>query len=336
MIFYEMICILYTFLYVIIGIIYKSISADIFFINVVSSFIIFSSFFLKGYFSSKYIGTTSNEYKDSDKDSDKDLNRIKINNIGDHSKLINKLISKDAIIIGASGCLYFIFSLMALKNLPLSIFIPLSSSWVFFSLIFEKILLNIDIAIENIVVFILLFAGIVTLTYTKNTKTSDTKYIYVGILLVSVIVRAFHVTYVKKQSIKYDEEELIAMDYFINTILGIIIFFGYIYTQKKYNLPDKKTILIILGVVLLLDNLKNYFKFVSIKNISENSYILITNTSLIFSMILGYYIYNEKITMQKMIGTSILLSSIIAYIFINKDKSGEIDINDKESNEKLL
>lgn len=301
---------IYVILNVIIGIIYKTLNSDVFFINLVSSIIIFLSFFIKDYLSNKL-----KDYKDQNKDQNKDINKE-----NKFDKLISNLTTKEAFIIGTTGCFSFLLSLISLKKLPLSIFIPLSNSWIFFSLLFEKLLLNIDISIQNIFVFVLLFIGIIIVTYTKSIKSTDTKYIYVGTLLLSAVIRAFHITYTKQQSEKYDEDELLTMDYFINTIIGIILFIGYILYQKKYNLPDKKTVLIILGVILLLDNSKNYLKFLSIKNLSENEYILILNTSLLFSLIFGYYIFNEKITSNKIIGNIIILISMILYLIINKNK----------------
>lgn len=309
---YHILCLFYVILNVIIGTIYKSVNADVFFINLVSSLIIFLSFFIKDYLSSKYSGSESNKFNDSkDKTT---LTKSKID------KVIDNLTTKEAFIIGASGCFSFVLSLLSLKNLPLSIFIPLSNSWIFFSLFFEKLLLNIDVSIENIFVFILLFIGIITVTYTQSSKSSDTKYMYIGILLISAIIRAFHITYVKQQSENYDEDELLTMDYFVNTILGLLLFIGYVVYQKKYNLPDKKSILIILGVILLLDNSKNYLKFLSIKHLSENEYILLLNTSLLFSLVLGYYLYNEKITTRKVAGNIIILLSMVSYLYINQNK----------------
>ena len=101
MLYYELLCLIYVVLNVVVCIIYKTMNVDVFFINLVSSVIIFLTFFIKNY--------TTNKDKDDKK----------------NEKLISNLTTKEAIIIGASGCFSFISSLLSLKNLPLSIFIPL-------------------------------------------------------------------------------------------------------------------------------------------------------------------------------------------------------------------
>lgn len=315
MLYYELLCLIYVVLNVVVGIIYKTMNVDVFFINLVSSVIIFLTFFIKNY--------TTNKGKD-DKDNKND-------------KLIRNLTTKEAIIIGASGCFSFVSSLLALKNLPLSIFIPLSNTWILFSLFFEKILLNVDIKPQNILVFIILFFGIMLVTYTKNNKSSmNYNYLYIGLVLVSSIIRAFHITYVKQQSENFDEDELLTMDYFINIIIGIVLFVGYVAYQKKYTFPKIYILFIILGTILLLDNSKNYLKFLSIKNLSEEKYVLLYNTSLIFSLVFGYFIFNEKITKYKVFGNITILASIGLYVLFNKKqdkllKKYEIVNNTKEN-----
>ena len=134
----------------------------------------------------------------------------------------------------------------------------------------------------------------------------------------------------------FDEDELLTMDYFINIIIGIVLFVGYVAYQKKYTFPKIYILFIILGTILLLDNSKNYLKFLSIKNLSEEKYVLLYNTSLIFSLVFGYFIFNEKITKYKVFGNITILASIGLYVLFNKKqdkllKEYEIVNNTKEN-----
>ena len=53
MLYYELLCLIYVVLNVVVGIIYKTMNVDVFFINLVSSVIIFLTFFIKNYTTNK-------------------------------------------------------------------------------------------------------------------------------------------------------------------------------------------------------------------------------------------------------------------------------------------
>lgn len=316
--FYEFLCLMYVILNIVVKIAYKKVDIDVYTLNVISAVIIFLTFFSKDY-----------------------ITNIKDNKEEDNKKLINNLTSKESIISGITGCFYFITNVLALKQLPLSVFIPLSNTWIFFSLIFEKYMMNVDIKPINILIFGILFIGIITITYkgdSKGSKINKNTIFYIGLLILSSIIRAYNITYVKQQSHKFREDEMLIMNYFISIIVGIIALGIYIFTQKKYNIPNLNSILIIVGTVLILDNAKNYFKFESLENLSEDTYIIIYNTSVIFSLIFGYFIFDEKITSRKIIGTVIILSSILMFSYINKkdDKGNDDKINKENSKKKKI
>jgi len=296
---YEILCLFNVLLNVIIGIIYKSININIFFINIFSSCLIFFSFLIKIYIN--YIQNPTYYKKEK--------------NIGNNNPLSN-LLSKEAFIIGLSGSVSFLISLFVLKNIPFSLFIPISNLWIFFSLFFEYLILNIASNFYTIVSFIIFVFGILIFsnTFMTSIKYKKEHNFYLILLLLSCIIRGFHITYVKKQSEYFKEDELLLMDFFISFIVSIFVYIGYIFLNKNTKLPTLINLVILILVTLILDNLKNYLKFISISNLSEEIYILLYNTSIIFSMIFGYLIFNEKITKNKIMGIIIMLISIYIYI----------------------
>ena len=296
---YEILCLIYVLLNVVIGIIYKDINVDIFFINMFSSCLIFFSFLIKIYIN--YIQDATYYKKEK--------------NIGNNNPF-NNLLSKEALIIGLSGSLQFLINLFVLKKIPFSLFIPISNLWIFFSLFFEYLILNIDSNFYTILSFIIFVFGILIFsnTFMTSIKYKKEHNFYLILLLLSCIIRGFHITYVKKQSEYFKDDELLLMDFFISFIVSIFVYIGYVFLNKNTKLPTLNNLVILILVTLILDNLKNYLKFISISNLSEEIYILLYNTSIIFSIIFGYLIFNEKITKNKIIGIVIMLISIYIYI----------------------
>ena len=228
-----------------------------------------------------------------------------------HKNHILEYFNKDAFIISTSGYIQFILSIYILKNLPLSLTIPLSSLWLIISLFIEKLLLDIDIQYKQILIIIAFIFGICLINYHHfNNKTElSTNYFFSFLLIISATCKAFQQIYIKLISNKYSTPKLILMDFSFGLIFAILLaILNYKTVLKSFS--KFKHIISLIIVMTITQNLKVYSRFNGIKFIDINLWNLVSNLTLLLSIILGYVFFNEKITKMQIIGSIIMIISI--------------------------
>ena len=138
--------------------------------------------------------------------------------------------------------------------------------------------------------------------------------IFLIIFVVSQVLRGYQLTEIKKLEQKHTTDELLIMDFGINLIVIVIVFI--IYRLNPINkwsvapLESKKLLLIGLVVLGTISVIRSYLRFSLVKRLPEISFVLIVNSSLIFTIILSYLFLGEHLTWNQFVGAGILLYGI--------------------------
>jgi drug/metabolite transporter (DMT)-like permease len=233
------------------------------------------------------------------------------------------IFNKYALIEGVSSQGYFFALISALPLLPFSLSTPLTSIWLFFALFLEPFILDdYSMNLSIIGIFILFVLGLLTINYHHISKGFNLKKypqfkLGIILLIISSLSRAIQVTYTKKIGHMYETDELILMSFALTFLIAITMFlYKYLFTDYKPYL-DKVFYLIL--ICFFVNNLSVFLRFYSIQNISEDLFILITQTAIILSIFIGYYFFKEKIMLNQLIGFLIIVTSI--YLMIKNENS---------------
>lgn len=219
--------------------------------------------------------------------------------------------NKDGFILSLTGSIQYILGIYLLKKLPLSLTIPISSSWLMISIIFEKILLDIDFNYIKLFIMLFFMFGLFLVNYHhfNNKKRENINYLSIVLLLISVSCKAFQQIYIKFVSNKYSTSKIILIDFLWGLIFNILLCIINFKDVFK-SLNKIKSILYLFIVVFITQNLKVYSKFNGIKKINIDLWDLISNLTIILSIIFGYICFNEKMNIMQIIGSIIMIFSI--------------------------
>tara|TARA_B110000503_G_scaffold138740_1_gene225540 strand:- start:1999 stop:3030 length:1032 start_codon:yes stop_codon:yes gene_type:complete len=234
--------------------------------------------------------------------------------------------------IGLTGTIMFLLGVYCLQNIPISLLIPIQSSWLVFGLIFNHLILKNTITRDNIISVILVITGIITcswhhftgdskkgeLTNNKNTNNKNTTnnnlIFFVGLAIIFSILKALQVTQIKKISEYVTPEQVFLMDYGTIFPIALIFFLIYIFAPlKKWQpeLPSQDTIIKWFFYVAIIGVISIVFRMNAIKMIPEILYNNLSSTSIILSIIAGKLFFNEPITLIQIIGAIIIIVGIL-------------------------
>ena len=235
-----------------------------------------------------------------------------------------KWFSKDALILSSIGTFQTLTMTYCLRKLPISLTVPVGASWVIFALLFENLMLDYEITTEIILIMCLFMFGICVVNY-HHLKVIDrgVNLMVLLILIISILLKGYYTTYIKKITNKYDTDDKILLDFSYISIgisLGLCLF--NVNDIRKSNFSFK-SIFIVGTVLLICNNIKQYGRFKSLELISENEWNLISSMILIPILILSRIIFKEKIKINQIIGIIILCVSF--YLLYNmNEKSGKL------------
>lgn len=229
-------------------------------------------------------------------------------------RITEVLYNKYTLIEGITGQMYFFFFITALPLLPFNLATPLSALWLFIALFLEPFILdNYSLEAKVIAIFILFIIGLLTINYHHfnkgfNLKKYPNYKLGLLFLLLSCLGRGLQVTFTKKIGDDYETHELALMSFTANLIIALLMF-GYKYLFSDYT-PNIHNLVYLIISCILLNNISIFLRFYSIKHLSENLFILITQTSIILSILIGYLFFKEKIVVNQIIGFIIIILSI--------------------------
>lgn len=231
--------------------------------------------------------------------------------------------------IGLTGSIMFLLGSYCLQNIPISLLIPIQSSWLVFALIFNHLILKNTITRDNIISVILVITGIITcswhhftgdskkgeLTNNKNKNNTNNYLIFfVGLAIIFSILKALQVTQIKKISEYVTPEQVILIDYGTVFPFALIFFVIYMFAPlKKWQpeLPSQDTIIKWFFYVGIIGFISVVFNMNAVKMLPEILYNNLSSTSIILSIIAGKLFFNEPITLIQIIGAIILIVGIL-------------------------
>jgi drug/metabolite transporter (DMT)-like permease len=286
------------------SIVKKKINMDVMHIQLISSFVGCLIFSMIVYY----------KYKNSPKEFKKKKNPY---NLSDNP--FENILSIPSLKIGLSGSLMSFLTLFTLKKLPFSFVVPIGLSWLFFALFFNKIMRNIPITMDKIISILIVIFGVFVMQYhhffhkTMGKDTIKNLLLLSSLLIISKILKAYQVTLIKEIEEYTNYNEVVIMDWGMLLILSVVFYFIYLFSPIKnwvVNIPKTKDVfkLILLNSVLI--TLYVTFRFKSLQNLPESTYALITSTKVIFAFIFGFLFFGEKITMNQIIGSMIIMFGI--------------------------
>lgn len=231
------------------------------------------------------------------------------------------IFNKYALIEGVTSQVYFFALVCALPLLPFNLSTPLTSIWLFFALFLESFILEDYSINKNIIgIFVLFVIGLLTINYHHINKGFNLKkypQFKLGILLIilSSLSRALQVTYTKKIGHMYETDELILMSYTMTHIIAIMMFlYKYIFTDYK---PYFEKVFYLILACAFLNNSSVFLRFYSIQSVPEDLFLVISQTAIIVSILIGFFFFKEKIVINQLIGFIIIITSI--YLMIKNE-----------------
>lgn len=284
--------IIYNILFVLICLsfqyIIKTNKTDILLISLISSITVFIFYVFKFFY---YENRTKEQFK---------------------SLLLNK---KVIAYLSISGTITYLINKYIVRFLPFSLSIGLLNIWILTTLFFQKVMLNYSVTNEVLLLYILFFVSLLLFNLNKlnDFKKINKNYIISIILvLISAFARGFQVTYIKKLTEIQSETDIIIMDFIGIMSISIILVLLFC---KNFKI-DKPLYILWFAIFQFI---ASYLRFTSINNLSENLFVLITQTQVIFSFLIGYFIFKEKLHLSQIIG-GIMMITIIYLINIYDNK----------------
>lgn len=224
-------------------------------------------------------------------------------------------------IIGGCGTVMFLLFLFALQNIPLSLAIPINVTWLFFALIFGKIILNSPITKDKIISIIIVIIGVILTSWHHFTNINIGKdknlwslIFFVGLLIISNILRAYQVTLVKKIENQVSSQQLLLMDWGIISVISIILYLIYIGNPiKKWTVknPTIDNIYKFYLLIFFIAIISTFSRMKAIKMLPENLFNLLSCSSIILSILAGKLFFQEQITLTQIIGCFIIVLGIL-------------------------
>lgn len=202
------------------------------------------------------------------------------------------------------------------KMLPVSISLPLTAMSLFAVIGFAHYLRGEKITHYQIIASIMVFIGVIVINLNKilgNTKEAhsikNTHYV-IGILaiLTSTILTGYLLTKFKTMSENVTPIQVMFNEsvgaFFAMTIAMMIYVsissttFSKIFGFDK-KIPSFKNAILFFLVFFFVFNFSTVTRFIGLNNLDEITMSVITKTKVIIALLIGFYFFNEHITMEK-------------------------------------
>lgn len=237
--------------------------------------------------------------------------------------------NKTSLIIGILQTIYYFSLYYGLYLLPVSIGIPLFMLSPIIMTIMDKFVNGIEINMGQIIGFIISFIGIILVVFSKS--HTSFRQIVIGSIFIIICVLCYAYVFTQMKKIVPEEEK----KYLINslniqllnyTFIPVLIYFIsiiviYIFNPKNIQIPNIGIIMQLIVIFFFLAYVSNNFYFYAYNNLSISTYGAIRNVGIIISMILGFFLLNEEMTIRKIIGSVIIIIGILVEIYFRKHYS---------------
>ena len=244
--------------------------------------------------------------------------------------------------VGLLYSVYTFFIFYGFQTIPISISLPIFMLAPIFIMFQSKYINNISFNIYQLIGSIISFIGVIIICYSKSKVNRSI--LLKGIISVLIASFSYSLSFVlldtngdrkifkyfayeeKKDKEKRKDLELLHIQMintsFIPIIIGIFISIIFKFLPNKYipipfhkkkdNITDIIKLFLIYIILGYITALCYFFGF---NNLSINEYGAIENVEILMSLLVGYFILKENISLQKIIGCIVLILGIISNIY---------------------
>ena len=218
------------------------------------------------------------------------------------------------LIPGIISQIKFLLKYYGIVLLPSFIGIPLTATWLIFSIVFDKLLNNAHYSIKRYLEFFVIFIGILIINYKKLINKNDSSYSNIGIIMIllSSVLSGFLTTYFRSLTIKSSEPlKTMILESKGAVFLSSIIVLG-LKIYNKLEIPNKKTLLHLIIVNTLLFTLALYLKLKGQMTLTQSKGVLFSNIGFLLSIIISVIYFKEKIDKIQIGGLITIALAIIS------------------------
>lgn len=237
------------------------------------------------------------------------IKRMKNNGEIDYKRLINK----DTVKIGIAGSFVFLMKIFILKRLPMTFVVPIGLSWMVFSVLFSKYMLNEDVTVDKLIKIAAVIIGALIMQWHHigSSSMNITKSIIVMLFfyLLSRVAKAYQLAKIKSLSDTYSDDELLFTDYSVALIVNVLVFIFY-KMRNGFNFGDKRSLYIAIIFLGLMNIIRVQIRMKAISGTSSTVYAILNNSGLIYVVILSHLFLNEKMRYNQFIGIAIIMLGI--------------------------
>ena len=257
---------------------------------------------------------------------------------------IDLIKNKNRLLYGILLTIFYFTCTHGFKELPITISLPIFMLFPVSLLITERIINKVQIQYTKIIGSIITIIGVITVCYSK-VKVKLNPY---SILIMIIGTFCFGTGYTllkveperelliedSKKMIEYEDKldsdfmkaniDLIQTSFIplIFSVLILILIQNKSFKNVKKYLNNEKinlsSFLKLLIVSLILSYSYNLLYFESYNNMDPIIYGALENCEVIFSLFIGYFILNEQMNINKIMGTFLIIGGILFNIFSDK------------------
>jgi len=260
------------------------------------------------------------------KSSSKDIS----NNLKLTSNVIQNLLNPKIFSISFLSLIYFITKYVGIIFLPITVAIPLGSLYIIPVLYFSHIIDGEKITTSDYLASLLAIIGIIIINLDKITqdkqstqssiKYNNNSYIFgIIITLISLVISGYTSVVGKNISEFVNSGEQMLLNSYVGMIMIFVWLIYYFYNSKSIKLmfgtnkilPTTSELKKALFFFLIINNISALLWFDSYNYLSILDINSFSNIGLVISFIYAKLFFNEAITMYKIIGTIIILYSVL-------------------------
>lgn len=232
--------------------------------------------------------------------------------------LINKFKYKN-VVPGFLSQIRFLSKYYGINLLPSFIGIPLSLTWIIFSVVFDKILNNAYYDIYKYIEIGILLIGLLFINIDKLLNKKSRKQINlfaILLILISSVLDGYLTTYFRNYTIEFNSPFraiLLEGSGSAMTMVFVVIFFM-LFKRNKLSFPSYK-VLLMLVLSHIMFATSYYFNRYGMARIEQIRGVIFTSISVVLSIFLSIFYENEKLNKFEMFGIFLVIFSILLSIF---------------------
>ena len=223
------------------------------------------------------------------------------------------------------------FKIIGISLLPLSIALPMAFIWTLFALYFSHVINKIDISMQTYIGIGLALLGVLIINGREFIRTFlgektkipiGTYMIGLVLILISAILRGYIITKLKDYSNYMTPMEDVFNESAVSSIILVVIYIFYL--NMAESLPTLREYMIYIIYFLFIGTGGIYLASVALTYLKEFEVVAMSSLSIIFSILLGYFILGEPVTIYKIIGGALIIFGTVIVLLYKKTDDEDI------------